>query len=144
MHSIAKILTKLVATRIAPELHSLVSACQSAFIKRRSIQDNFLFVRNVVKEAHCKKKPLIFLKLDFTKAFDTVRWDYLLQVLHAFGFSSRWCDMLSLMLASSTSRVLLNGCPGKPFLHKKGVRQGDLLAPMLFYSSLRAPPENLG
>jgi hypothetical protein len=42
MHSVAKILCKMLANRLAPELKTLVSAGQSAFIKGRSIQDNFL------------------------------------------------------------------------------------------------------
>lgn len=29
----------------------MISASQSAFIKGRSIQDNFLYVQNVIKEA---------------------------------------------------------------------------------------------
>jgi mannosylglycoprotein endo-beta-mannosidase len=67
MHSVAKILCKLLANRLAPELKNLVSASQSAFIKGRSIQDNFLYVKNVIKRAHKKKAPLIFLKLDISK-----------------------------------------------------------------------------
>jgi hypothetical protein len=35
------------------------------------------------------------------------------------------------MLGSST-KVLLNGVPGKIILHKMGLRQGDPLSPMLF------------
>jgi mannosylglycoprotein endo-beta-mannosidase len=42
MHSVAKILCKMLANRLALELKTLVSAGQSAFIKGRSIQDNFL------------------------------------------------------------------------------------------------------
>jgi len=36
------------------------------------------------------------------------------------------------LLGSSESSVLLNGIPGKPFLCKRGVRQGDPLSPLLF------------
>jgi hypothetical protein len=44
IHSAAKLLTKLLANRLAPLLDSLVSKCQIAFIKKRSIHDNFLYV----------------------------------------------------------------------------------------------------
>lgn len=43
-HSVAKILGKLVANRLAPEMQNLISLSQSAFLKGRSIQDNFLHV----------------------------------------------------------------------------------------------------
>jgi hypothetical protein len=71
MHSAAKILCKMLANRLAPELHKLVTPGQSAFIKGHSIQDNFLYVKNVIKQAHKRKSPLIFLKLDIAKAFDS-------------------------------------------------------------------------
>lgn len=132
MHSVAKIACKILATRLAPELPRLISASQSAFIKGRSIQDNFLYVQNVVKEAHSKNLPLLFLKLDIAKAFDSVNWGYLLDVLKGYGFGQRWMDLLAIMLSSSTSRVLLNGIPGTPFSHRQGLRQGNPLSPMLF------------
>nr|GEU46509.1 RNA-directed DNA polymerase, eukaryota [Tanacetum cinerariifolium] len=38
-----------------------------------------------------KKKQALIFKVDFAKAYDFVRWDFLLDILHAFGFGSRWC-----------------------------------------------------
>ena len=86
MHSAAKVVCKILANRLAPELPKLISPSQSAFLKGRSIQDNFLYVQNVIRAAHRKKQPLIFLKLDIAKAFDSVHWSYLLEVMEAFGF----------------------------------------------------------
>lgn len=79
-----------------------------------------------------KKKPLLFPTLDFAEAFDSIHWDYLLEALTAFGFSSRWCDLIAIILGSSSSRVFLNGLPGRKIFHRKGLRQGNPLAPMLF------------
>jgi hypothetical protein len=41
MHSVGKFLMKILATRLCPHLNKLVSKSQSAFIKSRSIHDNF-------------------------------------------------------------------------------------------------------
>jgi hypothetical protein len=41
MHSVGKLLMKILATRLCPHLNKLVSKSQSAFIKSRSIHDNF-------------------------------------------------------------------------------------------------------
>lgn len=54
------------------------------------------------------------------------------EVLKRFGFGQRWTDLFAIMLASSSSRVLLNGSPGEPFSHRKGLRRGDPLSPMMF------------
>jgi hypothetical protein len=122
LHSVTKILCKIMANRLAPELHNLVSLGQSAFIKVRSIQENFLYVRNVIKKAHKKKSPLLFLKLDIAKAFDSLNWGFLLQVLTKMGFGQRWRNIISLILGSSTSRIMLNGSLGEPFNHRRGLR----------------------
>lgn len=132
MHSMAKILCKILANRLAPSPKELISPCESAFTNKRCIENNFLYVNNVIKDAHMTKHPLIFLKLDIAKAFDSIGWPYTMKVMKAFGFGQRWCDLISLITASSMSRVLLNGIPGKPFRHKRGLRQGDPLSPMLF------------
>jgi hypothetical protein len=81
---------------------------------------------------HSQKQPRILLKLDISKAFDSVSWIFLLEVLEKLGFGRIWRDMLSGLLTSSSTQVLLNGIPGSPISHQRGLRQGDPLSPMLF------------
>jgi hypothetical protein len=72
VHSFAKLVTKILANRLAGRLDEMVSSNQGAFIKKRFIQDNFMMVQQIVKFLHSQKLLRILLKLDITKAFDSV------------------------------------------------------------------------
>ena len=91
-----------------------------------------MLVQQTARFLHSQKQPRILLKLDITKAFDSVSWSFLLEVLDKMGFGSRWRDILCGLLVSSSTRVLLNGIPGDFIQHRRGLRQGDPLSPMLF------------
>jgi hypothetical protein len=49
IHAFTKILTKALALRLATHMRSLISPCQSAFIKGKNIHDNYLYVHNIAR-----------------------------------------------------------------------------------------------
>jgi hypothetical protein len=105
---------------------------QSAFIKGRSIHDNFRDVQVACKAIHSRRLTCMLLKIDLARAFDSVAWVFLLDVLRHLGFELRWRNWLSNILSTSSTRILLNGKPGRRICHARGLRQGDPLSPMLF------------
>ena len=133
INNITKIITKLLATRLAPHMNQLVSQAQNTFIKKRCIHDNFLYVQRVIQMLHKKKKQqALFIKLDISRAFDCVGWQYLLEVLTALGFSTKWRNWISSILGTSSSRIIINGRTTQNIKHAKGLRHGDPLSSLLF------------
>jgi hypothetical protein len=92
----------MLANRLVPHMNELVSHAQNAFIKKRCIHDNFLYVQRVIQLLHRKKRPTLFIKLDISKAFDSIEWSYLLEVLGVLGFSTKWRNWVSSVLGSSS------------------------------------------
>jgi hypothetical protein len=68
IHSIANLVSKLLANRLAPEMNKIIFYNQNAFIKKRCIHDDFMFVQQVIKDLQAKKVPALFIKLDISKA----------------------------------------------------------------------------
>jgi hypothetical protein len=132
MHRFVKLIAKCLARRLALVLNDLVHPCQSAFIQGRSIHDNFHAIHLTCKTLHLKKHSCLLLKIDIAKAFDSVCWPFLLEVLRRLSFSQRWRDWMSILLGSASTKVLLDGRPGDRICHARGLQQGDPLSPMLF------------
>jgi hypothetical protein len=122
IHSFGKLFTKVLALRLGNYIDGLVASAQSAFIKKRCIQDNYVYVRGLATHYHKIKTPACLIKLDISKAFNTVSWEYLIEMLVQRGFSNRWSDWLSAIFISSSSIVLPNGCPGPKIDHLRGLR----------------------
>lgn len=109
INNVAKIITKILANRLAPRMNELVSGAQNAFIKKRCIHDNFIYSQRVIQLLHRQKKPALFIKLDISKAFDSINWPFMLEVMQALGFSVKWRDWIAALLGSASSKVLVNG-----------------------------------
>jgi hypothetical protein len=132
VHSIAKLITKVLANWLVGPLNQLVSPNQSAFIKGHFIQDNFMLLQQTTRFLHQQKQPHLVLKLDITKALNSVSWPILLEVMQHLGIGPIWREIICGLLYSSTTQVLLNGIPGQRIFHRQGLRQGDPLSPMNF------------
>jgi hypothetical protein len=109
--------------RLAPKLETLVEKNQCAFIQKRCIYNNFMMVQQTAWLLHKLKEPRLMLKLDIAKAFDSVSWALLFEVLEKVGFGPRFRELIAILLSTASTWVMLNGEPGPPIWHCWSLRR---------------------
>jgi hypothetical protein len=66
----------------------------------------------------------VLFKIDFEKAYDKVKWEFLQQTLCMKGFSHKWCDLVKKFVEGESVRIRVNDDIGHYFQTRKGLRQG--------------------
>ncbi|KAL9224822.1 hypothetical protein vseg_000822 [Gypsophila vaccaria] len=128
-----KILSKVLCNRLSLVLPDIVSLNQSAFIKGRQIVENVLICQDLVRlygRSACS--PRAILKIDLKKAYDSVEWCFLLDMLTALGFPTKFRELIMVCVTTTSYTLYLNGSHFGYFKGKRGLRQGDPLSPLLF------------
>jgi hypothetical protein len=128
-----KVISKIVADRLANVMPSIISEEQMGFIHDRHIKDCLCIASEAANLLHNKSfGGNLALKIDISKAFDTLEWSFLLKVLKCFGFNEVFCNWIHVILKSAFLSISINGKSEGYFNCSRGVRQGDPLSHLLF------------
>ncbi|KAH7302406.1 hypothetical protein KP509_23G070900 [Ceratopteris richardii] len=97
MNIIYKSFAKIFAMRLKPIIHIVVHPSQIGFVHKRSIYDNILFTQMMLEHAVSLNHEVVGMQIDFEKAFDCIRWDFIAAVLTKLGFGLKFCRLIYIL-----------------------------------------------
>ena len=133
MSCVAKLYNKILLKRLQQALNSKLRQNQNGFRPGRSTNQHILALRRLIEECSIhQNSPLIAIFIDFKKAFDSVKWSYIHQILISYNVPDLLCNAIMSMYYGAKTKVTTSDGLSDDISLSTGVLQGDTLAPFLF------------
>ncbi|XP_050238227.1 uncharacterized protein LOC126687715 [Mercurialis annua] len=105
-----KIISKVIIG-LALLLCKIVAPNQSAFVPNRSIAYNIMLAHELVKNYHTNKEyPRCLLKIDLKKAYDSISWDFIEEILISLNFPDKFIALIMSCIKTPSYYIAWNGC----------------------------------
>lgn len=127
-----KILTKVLAMKLANIAPKLLHVSQAGFVPGRKITDQTKLIEAMIEYAEATEQNGLIIALDQEKAYDKIAHDYLWEMLRAFNIHENFISTVKALYEHAQTRVMVNGHLSTTFKIHRGVRQGDPMSCLLF------------
>ena len=131
MHA-SKILLKIIQKRLEPYLEREIPDEQGGFRKNRGTRDQIANIRRLMETTREYQKNIYMCFIDYSKAFDCVDHQALLNCLRKMGIPEHLIILLRGLYTDQEATVRTMYGNTEWFKINKGVRQGCILSPYLF------------
>lgn len=120
-----KIVAKMLANRMKTVLGSVISEFQSVFVPGRAITDNILIISEIMHFLKRKRQGKVgttTFKIDMSKAYDRIEWNFLQSMMLRLGFDAKWVDLIRLCISTVRYHIVRDGKEIGPIVPSKGLR----------------------
>lgn len=127
-----KIISKLLCQKLKEALPTIVDLNQGAFVQERSILHKVLLSQDLMRGYdRARISPRCIMNIDLRKAHDSVAWDFLMELLEGLSFPIEFITWIQNHVCIVSYTLNINGELHWWINVKRGLRQGDLVSPLL-------------
>lgn len=130
---IYKCISKHISNSLKVVLSELVNPSQGAFMKGRELLFNVLVCQELARGYNRKTiSPRCMMKIDLKKAYDSIHWDFIQEVLDTLKFPKLFSQWVMACITTTSFSIQLNRDIVGHFQGGRGLIQGDPISPLLF------------
>ena len=140
-----KLFAKIIQLRLNDhaEKNNIFPEEQCGYRAKRAVRDQIFIIRRLQELARARQLDLHFCFLDFAKAYDTVNRKLLWHLLRYYGVPEKLVTVIKNYHASTTAKIKVNGSLSGVIDVLNGLKQGCVMAPVLYNFYLTGILENL-
>ena len=131
-----KILSSILFMRISPFAENIIGNYQCGFRKNRSTINQIFTLRQILEKTKEFSIETHHVFIDFRSAYDAIKREQLYNAMSEFNIPNKLIRLTRMTMANMKRQIRIQSDLSDPITTKKGVRQGDSLACLLFNLAL--------